>query len=96
MPRHSPFDIRLTPEEKRELTRRAHRATLPYATVLRAKMILCAAEGMNNNEIAARLATRREVVSRWRKRFFQHRIEGLETRSRRGRPRSRVAHRAHR
>jgi transposase len=51
-------------------------------------MILLAAEGLHNDEIAARLNTRREVVSQWRKRFFYERLQGLEERSRPGRPRA--------
>jgi hypothetical protein len=41
-------------------------------------MILYAAEGMPNDQIAACLDTRREVVSLWRKRFFADRLAGLE------------------
>jgi hypothetical protein len=33
-------------------------------------MILFAQQGISNDEIADRLSTRREIVSRWRKRFF--------------------------
>ena len=51
-------------------------------------MILLAAEGLTNDQIAARLGTRREVVSLWRKRFFAERVAGLEERSRPGRPRT--------
>jgi transposase len=51
-------------------------------------MVLLAAKGMENKEIAARLNTRREVVSLWRKRFFEKRLEGLEERPRSGRPRA--------
>jgi transposase len=51
-------------------------------------MILMAAEGMDNDEIAARLDTRREVVSQWRKRFFKDRLAGLDERARPGRPRA--------
>ena len=40
-----------------------------------------------NDQIAARLDTRREVVSIWRKRFFEERLAGLDERSRPGRPR---------
>ena len=46
-----------------------------------------AADGMDNDQIAARLDTRREVVSQWRKRFFKERMAGLEERVRPGRPR---------
>jgi hypothetical protein len=77
MPRKSPFHIDLSAEESVELNRRATRYTLPYFEVVRAKMILMAANGMDNDEIAARLHTRREVVSQWRKRFFKERMAGL-------------------
>ena len=87
MPRESPYHIRLSPEEKHELVRRAAKYTLPYYHVLRARMILLAADGWDNDEIAARLDTHREVVSRWRKRFFEQRLSGLTERSRSGRPR---------
>ena len=88
MPKSSPFLIQLSPEEAQELSRRAAKYTLPYFEVQRAKMILMAAQGMSNEEIAARLDTRREVVSLWRKRFFKERLAGLEERARPGRPRA--------
>jgi hypothetical protein len=86
VPRHSPFEIVLTDHERAELIRRSTNYTLPYATVLRAKMILLAATGLSNDLIAAKLGTRREVVSRWRKRFHQKRLAGLEEITRPGRP----------
>ena len=88
MPRKSPYQISLAPAERAELQRRANKYTLPYFQVVRAKMILLAAEGLSNDEIAARLSSRREVVCLWRKRFFEERLAGLEERSRPGRPRT--------
>lgn len=88
MPRSSPFTIALSSLEETELRRRAGKYTLPYFQVQRAKMILYAAEGMPNDQIAARLDTRREVVSLWRKRFFADRLTGLEELARPGRPRT--------
>ncbi len=85
MPRRSPYEIRLSPEEAEELRRWAGSRTLPYRKVVRAKMILEASRGLSNDEIAARLDTRREVVSRWRKRFFLNRLAGLEAPARRPR-----------
>ncbi|WP_212744073.1 helix-turn-helix domain-containing protein [Ramlibacter sp. 2FC] len=95
MPRKSPFHIELSADEQAELSRRAAKYTLPYFEVIRAKMILMAAAGIDNDEIAARLDTRREVVSQWRQRFFRERLAGLEERARPGRPRvfSPTAHR---
>lgn len=87
MPRTSPFSIKLAPKEAHELQRRARKYTLAYFVVQRAQMILLAAEGVPNDEIANRLNTRREVVAFWRKRFFHERLTGLEERARPGRPR---------
>ena len=63
MARTSPCTISLSSTEAAELQRRAAKYTLPYFQVQRAKMILFAAEGLPNDEIAARLDTRREVVA---------------------------------
>jgi hypothetical protein len=88
MPRSSPYQISLSRVEERELQKRAAKYTLPYFQVLRAKMVLLAAHGLANDDIAASLGTRREVVSLWRKRFFEERLAGLEERPRPGRPRT--------
>ncbi len=86
MPRKSPFLLNLTVAQRRELEARARRYTLPYRDVVRAKIVLLAASGMDNDEIAARLDTRREVVSKWRKRFYEQGLAGLDERPRGGRP----------
>ncbi len=87
MPRESPFTIRLSRQEREILEDRSRKYTLPYFEVLRAKMILFAAEGRANDEIAAALSIGRDVVSLWRKRFFRERLSGLEERPHPGRPR---------
>lgn len=87
MPRRSPYPIALSPEERQALTTRAAQYTRPYFEVQRAQMILLAAEGWPNATIADRVQTRREVVSLWRKRFYEERLAGLEDRPRSGRPR---------
>jgi DNA-directed RNA polymerase specialized sigma24 family protein len=86
MPRNSPFSITLTDAERAELEGRARRYTSPYVDVVRAKIVLYAAEGLGNDEIAARLDTPRQVVSKWRKRFFEQRLAGLADLPRGGRP----------
>jgi transposase len=60
--------------------------TSPYCDVVRAKIALYAARGLSNDEIALRLDTPRQIVSKWRKRFFEEGLVGLEERPRRGRP----------
>lgn len=86
MPRESPFGIQLSREERRVLESRSRHYTLPYRDVVRARIVLLAAEGLENQEIGARLDMPRPVVSKWRKRFFRERLAGLEERPRRGRP----------
>jgi len=86
MPRSSPYIIRLSAEERRLLESRARQYTLPYRDVVRAKIVLLAADGLENREIGERLDMPRPVVSKWRKRFFRERLAGLEERPRRGRP----------
>ena len=78
--------MELDAHTRRTLESRARRYTLPYREVIRAQLVLLAAEGLDNDDIAARLNTRREVVSKWRKRFFEEGLAGLEERPRRGRP----------
>ena len=88
MPRKSPYRIVLTCEEKESLEHIARKYTSMYYEVVRAKSILYAAEGLDNKEIEKRLGLPRQVVSKWRKRFFEGRMAGLEDRPRRGRPRA--------
>ena len=86
MPRTSPFVIRLSREERQLLEQRSRQYTLPYRDVVRAKIVLLAADGWANQEIGERLDTPRPVVSKWRQRFYRDRLAGLEERPRGGRP----------
>jgi hypothetical protein len=74
MPRSSPYQIVLTDEERRHLEATARSHTSPYWKVVRAWIVLYTAEGLSNGQIAARLDTPRQVVSKWRKRFFEQRL----------------------
>jgi hypothetical protein len=86
MPKKSPFLIVLTADEKRKMEAMSRKYTSPYCSVVRAKAILLAAEGLENKEIGERLDLPRQIVSKWRKRFFARRLEGLSDAPRRGRP----------
>ena len=86
MPRHSPFVVELDRAERDELEARARRYTSPYRDVIRAKIVLLAAQGLSNDVIASRLDTPRQIVSKWRKRFCLARLPGLEEEPRGGRP----------
>jgi transposase len=54
--------------------------------VIRAKIVLYAADGLPNDVIASRLDTPRQIVSKWRKRFHDSRVVGLEEQTRGGAP----------
>jgi transposase len=86
MPRKSPWIIELSTAERERLEAAVRKYTSSYRDVIRAKIALYAASGLDNDEIAARLDTPRQIVSKWRKRFFEERFRGLEERPRDGRP----------
>jgi transposase len=86
MPRLSPCVIELTASERQALETMARKYTAPYRDVVRAKVILLAADGWQNDQIAARLDMPTQHVSKWRKRFCHERLAGLIDRPRRGRP----------
>ena len=60
----------------------------PHAIVARAIVVLWAAEGQSNTEIAARLQWTKATVGKWRRRFLEQRVPGLYDELRTGRPRS--------
>lgn len=87
MPRLSPFVVVLSSEERAVLEERAASRSASHASVVRARIVLLAAEGLQNIDIAARAGVCVDVVSRWRKRFSETGIDGLADRPRSGRPR---------
>jgi transposase len=88
MTRRSPYVIMLSPGDRAVLQERARAYTASFATVVRSKIVLLAADGVQNTRIAERLDVHVDVVSMWRKRFYQSGLAGLEDRPGRGRPRS--------
>jgi transposase-like protein len=87
MARRSSDVIELTDDERVELEAIGGRLTAPFRMVQRARIVLYAAGGLTNVEIAARLDTTPEVVAKWRRRFRLERLEGLRDKPRAGRPR---------
>src|SRR3954452_22891881 len=87
VPRTSRFVIELSADERDELERRAREDTAPWRDVQRARMILYAAEGMADIEIAARLDCHPDSVSSRRRRFCGEGLDGLQDKPRSGRPR---------
>lgn len=86
MPRSSPYQVELSSVERVALESTSRRYTAPYRDVVRARIVLLAADGRENVEIARRLDLPVQVVSKWRKRFFEQRLDGLHERPRSGRP----------
>lgn len=82
----SPYRIELSKEQRAILAERARAHTAPYWEVARARIVLLAAEGFPNKEIARRLVTSPQTVPKWRKRFYEEGLDGLEYRPRSGRP----------
>ena len=85
--KNAPISPLLSDREEELSSRGSEEYTSSYISVVRAKTILLAAEGVENKQIGAQLGIPRQIVSKWRKRFFEERLAGLEDRPRRGRPR---------
>ncbi len=87
MSRRSPFVVGLSLEDRAVLEGRAGSRSESHAVVVRARIVLLAADGLQNVDISARVGVCVDVVSRWRKRFCQEGLGGLVDRPRSGRPR---------
>ena len=86
MPMRSPYVIQLTKGEQAELLARSNEYTLSYRDVVRAKIVLLASQGLGNASISEHLDTPRQIVSKWRRRFHDERLAGLDELPRTGRP----------
>jgi len=83
--------IMLTTSERTTLTKLAQGRRTPARLVLRAKIVLLAAEGHENREIALRVATTRQTVGQWRERYAELGLAGIERDAPRGgRPRNAI------
>ena len=87
MPIAAPVGIELTDDERARLQAWARRRTSAQALALRSRVVLLAADGLNNTEIAERLGVHRPMVRKWRGRFAEHRLDGLTDEPRPGQPR---------
>lgn len=70
--------IELTADERKVLEGWARGRSTPARLVLRAKIVLAAAAGKSNQDIAAELTTAKKTVSLWRSRFAADRTAGIE------------------
>jgi hypothetical protein len=87
MPKGKASTIALSGEERRELESLARRRKTGQALALRARIVLAAAEGGDNGQIAERLRVFRGTVGTWRERFARDRLDGLHDEPRPGAPR---------
>jgi transposase len=85
MPRLKP--LTLTDDERAKLEAWARRPKTAQRLALRAKIVLAAAAGRSNTEIAADLRITMPTVGKWRQRFRDDRLEGLADEPRPGAPR---------
>jgi putative transposase len=89
MPRGRPKkELVLSQAERDQLESYARSRSLPSGLANRVRIVLLAAEGVTNKDIAARLDLSLPTVGKWRKRFLEHGLPGLHDELRPGRPRT--------
>lgn len=87
MPTPHAAEIVLTADERAELEGWARRRSSAAGLAMRARIVLAAADGGSNTELADRLGLSITTVRRWRNRFARLRLDGLVDEPRPGRPR---------
>ena len=78
--------ISLTDEQQRELSRLARSKRTSVRLAQRAQIVLLAAQGLHNTDIAERLSLGRVQVARWRERYLAGGLQGIERDLPRGAP----------
>ena len=76
--------LTLIPEQRATLVRWSRGRSTPARLVLRAKIVLLAADGLMNKDIALELATDPNTVGRWRNRVVRHGLAGIQKDTPRG------------
>ncbi|MEV0797629.1 IS630 family transposase [Kribbella sp. NPDC050281] len=87
MPSPKVDPVMLSFEERSVLAGWARRRKTSQALALRARIVLCSADGGTIGEVAAAVGVSRNMVSKWRARFLVDRLDGLSDEPRPGRPR---------
>jgi transposase len=75
-------------EERLALERLANRHKTAQAMAVRARIVLCCAKGDTNRDVAQQLGVSEAMVGKWRRRFVEHRLDGLSDDPRPGAPRT--------
>src|SRR5919107_992098 len=71
--------LTITNEERAELQRRVRAHTTPQRTAKRARIVLLAADGLPNRQIAPIVGRNEHTVAQWRRRFEAEGLAGLES-----------------
>ena len=79
--------LRITDEQRNELNKWAASRTLRAGDVFRARLILALADGATYEQIMTSLQTSAPTISRWKRRFEQDGIDGLDPRHKGSQPR---------
>src|ERR1700750_775440 len=77
-------EVRLRPKIRKVLEARCRAPSTPQGEVKRARIVLLAAEGRSTWSIAEEVGVQPRIVSKWRHRFADHGLAGLENRPHRG------------
>ena len=80
--------LELSAAEREELQRLERRRTTAQALALRARIVLACSEGRSNTEVARLCRVTRPTVGKWRQRFLERRLDGLQDEQRPGHPRT--------
>jgi transposase len=85
MPRIA-LPVQLSPEVRGTLDKFVHSSSTPQSLALRSRIVLAAADGWNNQQIAAALRIPPVTVGKWRQSYAVHGVVGLRDAPRSGRP----------
>jgi transposase len=80
--------VEVSASEREQLVSMSRSRSLPHSLVRRAKIVLMAADGHSNAEIAAQCAVTPPAVTHWKKRFLAQGLAGLHDQAKSGRPRT--------
>jgi transposase len=80
--------LQLSDSQREELTMWTHSRSLPAGDVFRAKLILLLADGMTYEQIITALGTTKPTIARWKARFEEAGVDGLQPRHKGSQPRA--------